>query len=120
MTQPKRDETSTIWHDVPKELWTKLNAFVKGSESCGPDGPPDKIRLPTNMLVNQHETFEQLGTHKTKLWGVVENALDTKDRTLIVYLQDLKVTDPLFVRFRWWVMADTSTWQAGLGLLKVR
>ena len=104
------DAGNSIWRDVPKELWGMLEGFFsKGSDQ------PQTMKLPTALVINEHESFKHLASNVVKTWTVVENNVDTPRRELIVQLKDKRAQrqQSLYIHFRWWMIGDASTWQAG-------
>ena len=111
-TEPSCRSGHNVWRDVPQDLWGMLDKFypTHGCEKL------TEMKIPTSIFEDEHPSFKSLSCHKTKILTVAENHLESVDRSIIFQVKDKKAQRErsLYVHFRYWMIGDASTWQAGL------
>ena len=81
------------------------------------DSPPKELWLPSSLVTGKYHAAVQNNFHKK--WKVIENNLQTADRTAVLSLQDQKIRTKgifMYIHFRWKLKSDAASWMARMGL----
>ena len=107
--EPRDYAMGDVWMDLPEQ-------FHSIPERLMLEKPPNEVKIPSSIL-RGHRHHANIEHNWEKTWLVVENDLQTANRTAVVQVKDQKIRRSglnIYVYFRWFLKSDASFWKAGI------